>query len=79
MKQTAVEWLIEQLEGTVFYTPEAKQNIFEQAKEMEKQQKNSYSEEEVYEILAQFINDAPNTTKKWFEQIKKNKYGKVSF
>ena len=35
---TAIEWLEEQLKGTVFYTPEAKQNILEQAKEMEKGQ-----------------------------------------
>ena len=35
---TAIEWLEEQLKGTVFYTPEAKQNIFEQAIQMEKEQ-----------------------------------------
>ena len=33
----AIEWLIEQLETTVFYTQEAKENAFKQAKEMEKQ------------------------------------------
>lgn len=38
MKQTAVEWLSEQLQSTVFYTDEAKENIINQAKEMEKQQ-----------------------------------------
>jgi hypothetical protein len=37
-KQTAVEWLSEQLQSTVFYTDEAKENIIQQAKEMEKQQ-----------------------------------------
>jgi len=41
MKQTAVEWLSEQLQSTVFYTDEAKENIINQAKEMEKEQKHS--------------------------------------
>jgi hypothetical protein len=35
------------------------------------QQERMYSEEEVYEILAQFVNDAPTITKEWFEQFKK--------
>ena len=34
-------------------------------------QERMYSEEEVYEILAQFVNDAPHNTKEWFEQFKK--------
>ena len=32
-----------------------------------------YSEEEVYEILAQFVNDAPTVTFTWFQQFKKIK------
>ena len=35
------------------------------------QAERMYSEEEVYEILAQFVNDAPTITKEWFEQFKK--------
>ena len=35
------------------------------------QQERMYSEDEVYEILAQFVNDAPTVTKEWFEQFKK--------
>ncbi len=38
MKQSAVEWLVEQVETIVFYSEEAKENTIEQAKEMEKQQ-----------------------------------------
>lgn len=34
-------------------------------------QERMYSEEEVYEILAQFVNDAPHNTKEWFEHFKK--------
>jgi len=35
------------------------------------QQERSYSEEEVFEIIALFVNDAPHNTKEWFEQFKK--------
>lgn len=38
MEQTAVEWLAEQFEKTVFYSKEAKENTIKQAKEMEKEQ-----------------------------------------
>ena len=38
MKQTAVEWLVEQFETIVFYSEEAKENTIEQAKEMERGQ-----------------------------------------
>lgn len=37
-KQTAVEFLVEQLETIIFYSDEAKENIIEQAKAMEKEQ-----------------------------------------
>jgi predicted P-loop ATPase/GTPase len=37
-KQTAVEWLFEQLETTEFYTEESIENVYKQAKAMEKQQ-----------------------------------------
>ena len=36
-KQTAVEWLIKQFETTEFYSEESKENVKEQAKEMEKE------------------------------------------
>jgi len=35
------------------------------------QKKRMYSEEEVFEIIAFFVNDAPHNTKEWFEQFKK--------
>ena len=38
MKQTAVEWLIEQLENHNGVTREAFENVIQQAKEMEKEQ-----------------------------------------
>ena len=51
MKQTAVEWFQEQIIKIVNGTCELSEiQIFEQAKEMEKQQQG-YSEEEVIEII----------------------------
>lgn len=38
MKQTAVEWLTNHILNSDFETDEEWQNVFEQAKEMEKQQ-----------------------------------------
>ena len=35
------------------------------------QQERMYSEEEVLEIIALFVNDSPHNTKEWFEQFKK--------
>jgi fructose-specific phosphotransferase system component IIB len=46
----------------------AKQDFIEGAKW---QQERMYSEEEVFEIIALFVNDAPHNTKEWFEQFKK--------
>ena len=53
MKQTAVEFILEKMQsGKWEYTTWAeREQIFEQAKEMEKQQ--SYSEEEVKNIMAE--------------------------
>lgn len=65
MKKTAVEWL----EEIYLQTNNIDNFDLEVAKEMEKQQ--SYSEEEVLEIIALFVNDAPQNTKQWFEQFKK--------
>ena len=83
MKQTAVEWLQEQLKD-VKYNPletngylNALERLYDQAKEMEKQQERSYSEEEVLELLDEYHNDAFAYTrassaspKEWFEQFK---------
>ena len=43
MKQTAVEWLVEQFEKTVFYSEEAKENTIKQAKEMENEQQDNFA------------------------------------
>jgi chemotaxis receptor (MCP) glutamine deamidase CheD len=42
MKQTAVEWLINELNKVGFNLENLDLNVFEQAKEMEKQQKIAY-------------------------------------
>jgi hypothetical protein len=94
MKQTAVEWLIEQL-TEVDYNCINKtflqsnnslagykmRELFEKAKEMEKEQiKNMYSEEDLREAFKQsrqckiFEKDMPpvyETFEDWFEQFKK--------
>ena len=71
MKQTAVEWLFEQVWIT---SGEDLPELLEQAKEMEKQQQG-YSEEEVIKILYQFHYDLVNsnfdTKEEWFEEFKK--------
>jgi len=53
MKQTAVEWLEEQM-PTAFKNLTINKNLIEQAKEMERQQERSYSEEEV-EFIGRLI------------------------
>ena len=77
MKQTAVEWLYERLERmiprTALYNIDKKE-YFEQAKEMEKQQKG-YNEEEVLDIAKQaFVLGKDfgliGTFNEWFEQFK---------
>ena len=86
MKQTAVEWLCEQIKSKADNLPtNTKENrmakgiyvdcliMARQAKEMEKEQ--SYSEEEVIKILYQFHYDLVNsnfdTKEEWLEQFKK--------
>jgi galactose-1-phosphate uridylyltransferase len=79
MKQTAVEWLEEQLNknNEILFISD---DLLEQAKEMEKEQKG-YSEEEVLEqlnilmslpssTLDKFTDKNGNITLKWFEQFK---------
>ena len=73
MKQTAVEWLEKELKKIPFANPK---EAFDQAKEMEMEQRG-YSEEEVKEILNEFMyNFYENSIRqdvvvKWFEQFKK--------
>ena len=79
MKQTAVEWLIEQIKNVPKESDVWLWNsIFEQAKEMEKQQQ-AYSEEDLKEAFKQsrqyfiFQKDMPPLYKnfeEWFEQFK---------
>lgn len=74
MKQTAVEWLIQELRGTddkgdFIFQGVINSELVEQAKEMEKQQ--GYSEEEVIEILLNYRGENPRYIEEWFEQFKK--------
>lgn len=75
MKQTAVEWLVEEI-NKINVSTEARifiNKLEKQAKEMEKQQQG-YSEEEVIKILYQFHYDLVNsnfdTKEEWFEKFK---------
>jgi hypothetical protein len=79
MKQTAVEWLVNEIkvarklcddssmEMDIWHTLDVLIAKEEQAKEMEKQQQG-YSEEEVLEMLNYFGNE--EYIKQWFEQFK---------
>ena len=74
MKQTAVEWLVEQLPIYGYNVVKIFPELLEQAKEMEKQQ--GYSEEEVIDIAKQaFVLGKDfgliGTFNEWFEQFKK--------
>jgi hypothetical protein len=71
---TAVEWLTEKLRTEFGFA--FSNNILEQAKEMEKQQRG-YSEKEVIELLnrrEEYTSQAPKTDwfsiNKWFNQFK---------
>ena len=85
MKQTAVEWLVDELNNIKAWTKNgiilSKADILiGQAKEMEKQQQG-YSEEEVIEVLQKYrfdlsSNKTPNlgdTAKQWFNQCELKK------
>jgi len=71
MKQTAVEYLVDNL--NYYYSPKWN-DILNQAKEIEKQQQG-YSEEEVYHILCEhtafLFAGGKSTLTEWFEQFKK--------
>lgn len=73
MKQSAVEWLMEN--SHIIAKKELnKRELIQQAKEMEKEQRG-YSEEEVLEIIRQYaLEEHLITSSKpdiWFEQFKK--------
>jgi hypothetical protein len=81
MKQTAVEWLAENIDNLIPFMNDniAKKfsELIEQSKEMEKQQQG-YNELEVLDILREFYKvsskkDLPltNTIPLWFEKFKK--------
>jgi GH25 family lysozyme M1 (1,4-beta-N-acetylmuramidase) len=78
-KQTAVEWLIEQISNSKYFyklmedinlrSTVAQSNIFEQAKEMEKERMIEFSEQvfrnrynEVYQSLTKVATDTYNET-----------------
>jgi hypothetical protein len=74
MKQTAVEWLVEQLPIYGYNVVKAYPELFKQAKEMEKQQ--GYSEEEVKNAFLDGweLRDGdlpfPKAKNKWFNEFK---------
>ena len=81
MKQTAVEWLVDEMIQRKFFEKETElsyttlEHLTNQAKEMEKQQQG-YSEEEVIDIAKQaFVLGKDfgliGTFNEWFEQFKK--------
>jgi hypothetical protein len=77
MKQTAVEWLYNNLLLNPISNEDIEYNeaVFENAKVLDVQQKNSYSEEEVLDILYKHTEDLLSgkkiTLEEWFDNIKK--------
>jgi hypothetical protein len=80
MKQSAVEWYAEQMQSKEQFTQEEFNNITNQAKEIEKQQK-SYSEEELksafkvgfnigYGSQVQELDLKNEYCEKWFNKFK---------
>jgi hypothetical protein len=82
MKQTAVEWLVEQfnLQAYIPHIEQAKEmenqqieNAFEQGAKW--QQERMYSEEEVFSIIDKafhmYASSHRHDAKEWFEQFKK--------
>jgi hypothetical protein len=64
MKQTAVEWLVEQFTTTVFYSKEAEENTIKQALEMEKEQiRNAYCKGE-----QDFVNNKVITSEQYYNE-----------
>jgi len=74
MKQTAVEWLVSNIDWMLLRNSKHHYKmIIEKAKELEKQQQG-YSEEEVYHILCEhtafLFAGGKSTLTEWFEQFK---------
>lgn len=82
MKQTAVEWLVKQLEGNILWADDKAEQVVKQAKEMEKQQQG-YSVEDLecawnssdQNMRFQFSSSAYKaiTFKQWLEKFKQEK------
>ena len=68
MKQTAVEWFIQEFEKEP--TKANLDRLNGQAKEMEKQQQG-YSESDMTNYALYILHNDVITPKEWFEQIKK--------
>jgi hypothetical protein len=68
MKQTAVEWLVEQINKNTWYDesnyPQANIGVidFEQAKEMEKEQRLNQNKTELNDALREFQKKYPSVT-----------------
>jgi hypothetical protein len=80
MEESAVEWFADRIKHGGLVTKKQFNDLLEQAKEMEKEQRG-YSKEEVLEHLNilimmpstkldEFTNDEEMVTIKWFEQFK---------
>ena len=76
MKQTAVEWLEEQIRKEKYEEDIDWDGLFKQAKQMEKEQKNQmYNETEVLQLLLKLHQtESFDNLKEWFEQNKKTCY-----
>jgi hypothetical protein len=87
MEQSAVEWLINELQNSPAFHSQFFKEEFDKAKELDKQeQQRSYSEVELYKMINDFCFDWNYNYKgelsqkqyliEWFEQNKNKKYEK---
>lgn len=80
VKQTAVEFLYQELDNILELYPsewDKIDKVYEQAKEMEKQQQG-YNEEEVENILIEYVKTNPTKPYRvvsWFQQFKNQLQG----
>jgi predicted nucleic acid-binding protein len=68
MKETAIEWLMEEMSKTYIFNQDDF-DMFKQAKEMEKQQQG-YSEEDMTNYALYILHNDVITPKEWFEKFK---------
>lgn len=84
MQQTAVEWLVKQLEGNILWADDKAEQVVKQAKEMEKQQQDKFSidffnwctSQEAEDLMHDLVlvgEVDKNTTTKQLLEIYKNK------